>query len=167
MTRRVSTMLALFAASTVSLALPRPAAAIPGASRASTTADCARLLVSVPLVFDVYQGRVSQTELRLMDAIAERLRACPDQSFELQVHTDTVRMSSFNLRQSQAVADHVRALLVERGVPAAQLAPCGWGEERPGPSDPSWEPGSPNNRLVIRSIEGAASDFVCHPTPAP
>lgn len=140
------------------LAVPSLALAIPGA-------DCGELSFTVPLAFDIYQGRVEERAQRaLLDQVAERLRACPEQSFELQVHTDTVRMSSFNLRQSQAVAEHLRALLVRRGLDASRLAPCGYGEEQPGAATPDWDQDSANNRLIVRPIEGDARSFTCRPT---
>lgn len=144
-------LLALLAAASVAAGQRRPAVGDP----------CAEPEVTIQLVFDLYQGQVARSEGRKLDALAARLRACPDKAFELQVHTDTVRMSSFNARQSQAVADHVRQLLVERGIPATRLVACGYGESHPLQQDPNWNGRAPNNRLVVRALPGEASAYHC------
>lgn len=115
---------------------------------------------TIPLAFDLYAGRVTDASLPLLDRLAERLRACPSRAFELQVHTDTVRLTSFNARQSAAVARHVRELLVVRGVDGARLVACGYGEAHPIGGPPSWH-GSPNERLVVRVLTGPASAHRC------
>lgn len=122
---------------------------------------CSQDEVAIPLLFDLYAGRVDPSEADVLDVLAARLAACPGRAFELQVHTDTVRVSSFNARQSRAVAEHVRELLGARGVAAARLAPCGYGESRPLARDPSWDGRSPNYRLVVRALRGGASSHRC------
>ena len=143
------------------LALLATASIAVGQRRPTVGDPCAQPEVTVQLLFDLYEGRVAPSEGRTLDALAERLRACPDRAFELQVHTDTVRMSSFNARQSRAVAAHVRQLLAERGIPEARLAACGYGESRPLQQDPSWDGRAPNNRLVVRALPGQASAHRC------
>lgn len=134
-------------------------------SRAQTaSAACDRLAFTVPLAFDIYQGRVASSSRPVLDQVADRLRACSGQAFELQVHTDTVRLSSFNLRQSQRVAEHVRELLRTRGLDPASLAPCGYGEEQPGARTPDWAQDSANNRLIVRALPSSVQAFRCRPS---
>lgn len=139
-------------------------AAPPTASAQDMGDPCTSAEVTIVLAFDLYGGRVEDRERGTIDRLAALLRACPDRSFELQLHTDTVRTSAFNRRASQSVAEHVRAMLVERGIPADRLAPCGYGESRPLSIDPSWDQRTPNQRLVLRALPGPAAAHRC---PAP
>lgn len=135
--------------------------AAPTSAQAPDVGDpCAEPERTLPLAFDLYQGRVLDESLPLVDRIAERLRACPSRTFELQVHTDTVRLAAFNARQSAAVARHLRELLAARGVAASRLVACGYGESRPLGTAPTWR-GSPNERLVLRALPGPASEHRC------
>lgn len=90
-----------------------------------------RLRVEGPIRFDLYAGTVDPSTLATIDAVARRLNACPDVKVEIQVHTDTRRMTVFNARASAAIAEHIRARLIERGVAASRIAACGYGESRP------------------------------------
>ncbi len=129
-----------------------------GAPPALAQDGCAALSFTVPLRFDLYRGQVDVASQReVLDRVAERLRACPGQAVELQVHTDTVRLASFNLRASRAVAEHVRALLAERGVEPSRIAACGYGETLPVANDPRWDGRSTNERLVVRAIPSAGA----------
>lgn len=113
--------------------------------------DCASLQLTAPLRFDLYQGRLAPQQDQVLDRIAERLRACPSQTIELQVHTDTVRTSAFNLRQSHAVAQELKLALSRRGVDPSRLVACGYGEAQPLSTPGQWR-GSPNERVVVRAL---------------
>jgi outer membrane protein OmpA-like peptidoglycan-associated protein len=104
------------------------------------TVESGRLRVEGPIRFDLYAGTIDPATLHTIDAVARRLIACPDVTIEIQVHTDTRRMTSFNARASSAIAEHIRARLIERGVPAARIAACGYGESRPAAGMENWDP---------------------------
>ncbi|MBX3271472.1 MAG: hypothetical protein KF729_14490 [Sandaracinaceae bacterium] len=144
------TSLTAFALAASVLATPRPAAA------------CTEAPQTFALVFDLFQGRVDPVSYPVIDALAARLAGCPHRAIELQVHTETVRTGAFNLRQSHAVAEDVRALLAARGVDPSRLLACGYGEERPLGGTPSWAPDAPGNRLVVRAVPSARPS-ACRP----
>lgn len=100
-------------------------------------------LSSAPVAFDLYTGTVAAESLPTIDAIARRLVVCPDVTLEIEVHTDAFRMSEFNARQSQRVAEAIRDRLVTDGVSASRLAACGYGESR----SISTAPGAHNARV--------------------
>lgn len=132
--------------------LPVTAAAQEAAQNPCTTTP-----VTTQLSFNLYEGRLNPESEAMIDRLADVLRACPEAHFELQVHTDPVRLSSFNRRASQQVADRIRARLVQRGIPAARLAPCGYGESQPLPDVRPSMRGTRNERLVLKRIEVAAT----------
>ena len=143
------------------VALPSVAAAqAPDARPAPVPDPCAAQTVTMALEFDLFAGEVAATENARIGALAAHLAACPQLSFELQVHTDTVRSSAFNARASQNVAEHVRRLLGARGIGAARLAACGYGESAPR-TGPSWDATTPNTRLVLRALPAGASAHRC------
>ncbi|MFK7988189.1 MAG: OmpA family protein [Sandaracinaceae bacterium] len=118
---------------------------------------CTQTPVTTQLAFNLYEGRLSPESEALVDRLAAVLRACPDAHFELQVHTDTVRLTSFNRRASQQVAVQIRDRLVQHGVAAARLAPCGYGESTPLPNVRPSMRGNRNERLVLKRIDDAAA----------
>jgi len=111
--------------------------------------------------FDLYGAAVSAESLPIVDAVAARLRACPALQVEIQVHTDTVRTSEFNARQSQRVADALRDRLVAAGVVGSRIAPCGYGESRPIAERGTWTEASPNPRVEWHLLPTAASAHRC------
>lgn len=84
---------------------------------------------------------------------------------EIEVHTESFRMSSFNARASQRVAEALRDRLVAGGVDAARLAPCGYGESRLLTPAAGIESHPVNARVEWHRLRGAASAFVCPPVP--
>lgn len=115
------------------------------------------LTVAAPIRFDLYAGTIAPETLHAVDAVARRLGACPELRVEIQVHTDAMRMSSFNARQSQVIADAVRARLIEQGVDGARLAACGYGESRPIAPSTTVEDRERNMRIEWHRIADAAA----------
>lgn len=119
-------------------------------------------LLGAPRIgFDLYAPALGADSGPAIDAVAARLRECPATQVEIQVHTDTVRTTSFNARQSQLVAEMIRDRLVAAGIDAARLAPCGHGESRP-VAQPDWSDRSTNLRVEWHVIAAAAT-HVCPP----
>lgn len=106
--------------------------------------EAGRLRVPV-IQFDLYGPSLDPASLPIIDAVARRMIACPELVIELQVHTDTRRMTAFNARQSQAIAVLIRDRLIARGVAAARVTACGLGESQPPPGREGWDP--LNNRV--------------------
>lgn len=145
---------------------PSPIAQAPQAEPACpATGDGVTVLAdrleSGRVTFDLYSGTVAPDSLPIVDAVAARLRGCADLQVEIQVHTDTVRMASFNARQSQRVAEVLRDRLVADGVDVSRLAACGYGESRPVSNAVDWTSRSANMRVEWHTLATPASGYVC------
>ena len=121
-----------------------------------------RLTIDGPISFDLYAGTV--TAESHVDALARRLLACADITLEIQVHTDSRRMGVFNARQSQVIAEALRARLLERGVAPERVVACGYGEDHPIAPNTTAEGRAANTRVEWRRV---AMPFTCPTAPAP
>lgn len=113
------------------------------------------------IAFDLYAPALEPGADAVIGPVARRLVACPELQIEIQVHTDTRRMGSFNARQSLAIAEAIRDQLVAMGVPAERLAPCGYGESQPDPREGREQWDEANNRVIFVRLPGAASGHQC------
>lgn len=97
---------------------------------------------------------VAPESAALVDQIAAALQSCSGVTVEIAGHTDAEGDAAVNQALSQQRAEAVRAELVKRGVPAAQLATRGYGETRPidatGPED------NPRNRRIEFTVSAAS-----------
>ncbi len=121
----------------------------------------AEQLMTAPIAFDLMAGTVAPESLAVVDAVARRLRVCADVQLEIAVHTDAMRTSAFNARASQRIAELVRDRLIARGVDAARLVACGYGESVPNTSAPGWRDAPVNARVEWRRSSTPAAAFVC------
>jgi outer membrane protein OmpA-like peptidoglycan-associated protein len=150
------------AAQVVEPCAPCPAPAGTGCPAPGARVDAARI------TFDLYAVTLGADSGPALDAVAARLRDCASLQVEIQVHTDTVRTSAFNARQSQRVAELLRDRLVAAGIDASRLAPCGYGESRPvDPRATDWTPGSPNARVEWHVLAGPAASHGCPSAASP
>lgn len=122
-------------------------------------------VLSGPIAFDLFAGSVAPESLPIVDAVARRLRECATVQLEIEVHTEAFRLSSFNARASQRVAEALRDRLVAGGVDASRLVPCGYGESRLLTQAAGIGARPVNARVEWHRLPGAASAFVCPPVP--
>lgn len=113
------------------------------------------------IAFDLYEPALGPGAEAVIGPVGRRLVACPELHIEIQVHTDTRRMGSFNARQSLAVAEAIRDQLVASGVPAERLAACGYGESQPDSTGGTEQWDEANNRVVFVRLPEAASAHQC------
>lgn len=113
------------------------------------------------ITFDLYAPALGPGAETVIGPVARRLVACPELQIEIQVHTDTRRMGSFNARQSLAIAEAIRDRLVASGVPAERLAACGYGESQPDSAEGREQWDDANNRVIFLRLPGAASAHQC------
>jgi outer membrane protein OmpA-like peptidoglycan-associated protein len=141
---------------------PASASACPTTGDGVAVTDTS-LVAQGPIGFDLYAPSVTPESSAALDAVARRLAACPDVAVEVQVHTDTRRMESFNARQSQSVAELVKAHLLAAGVDAERIAACGYGESQPMVGVEPWDP--VNDRVLFVRLASAASAHACPTSP--
>jgi len=85
--------------------------------------------------------------LKIVDAIAEILRECPDVQMEIGGHTDSQGRETMNTQLSQQRADAVMMALISRRVLTTNLTSVGYGESRP-VADNGTEEGREANRRI-------------------
>jgi outer membrane protein OmpA-like peptidoglycan-associated protein len=144
-------------------ALASPARACPESGE-GVLVEPASLRVRGDIRFDLYGPSLDPASHPAIDAVARRLRECPDLQVEIQVHTDTRRTQRFNARASRAIAALIRERLVAQGVRPEQVAACGYGESRPPAGREPWSPA--NNRVEWVRVRSAAA-HACAPAERP
>lgn len=74
---------------------------------------------------------VGPNNFALIDEIVVALQPCGDVQFEIQGHTDARGSEAINQSMSQARAQSVKAILVERGLKADNITAKGYGASQP------------------------------------
>jgi outer membrane protein OmpA-like peptidoglycan-associated protein len=131
-------------------------AVVDTAAAASCEDDIRSLLATETIRFATASAQLSPFSAPLLDRIASAIGGCQGMTLTIEGHTDSRGPADKNLRLSQSRAESVRAALIERGVPGAQLTAIGSGESRPldsAESDAAWE----RNRRIEFSVSGAAT----------
>ena len=83
-------------------------------------------------VFDEGSARLRDAELPVLELVARAMNdACAGKAIEIQGHVDASGEPGRDQQLSEARADEVKRLLVERGVAAERLRPVGYGSTRP------------------------------------
>lgn len=95
--------------------------------------------------------------LRIIDAIAEILRECPDVRLEIGGHTDSQGREEMNQQLSQQRAETILFALVSRRILTRNLTAVGFGETQPIADNDTEEGREANRRIEFRLItpEGA------------
>ncbi len=99
------------------------------------------------VTFQTGSSRLSIDARKVLDFVAQSLKANPDISVEVQGYTDSQGSNAVNQRLSQARAQSVRAYLIQKGVSAGRLTARGYGESNP-IADNSTAQGREQNRRV-------------------
>jgi outer membrane protein OmpA-like peptidoglycan-associated protein len=140
--------------SELAAATPAPAAkaAIPAAARVEADTCQARLTEagkSGVVRFAKSRGEILEGQA-VLDRVAAVAKECAKFGIEVGGHTDTGGAADLNQRLSDTRATAVRAYLINKGVPAAQLTAKGYGETKPlvndfpnGNADVPGQPDSP------------------------
>lgn len=136
-----------------------PAAECPSAV-GSITIESDHLSYASPISFDLYAPALAPDAAPILAEVGRAIAACPALEVEVQVHTDTRRLTSFNARQSQAIAEQIVAALAAAGAPREHLVACGRGEAGPhlGASEPWHES---QNRVVFARLDHPAATHTC------
>lgn len=117
-----------------------------------------RVVLDERVLFDTERARVKTAARPHLAAIAELWKQHPDwKHMTIEGHTDVRGPDRFNDWLSTERAERVRAVLVEMGMPAAQIDIKGYGRTRPRVPDTSPESHQQNRRV----------EFVVDQAPAP
>lgn len=99
--------------------------------------------------FDFNSAAIRPESQPLLDQVADLLKSRPQWAITLEGHTDNIGGAAFNQTLSEQRAVAVKAYLVSRGVPAAQLSAVGLGLNRPVASNDGEGGRSQNRRVEI------------------
>jgi outer membrane protein OmpA-like peptidoglycan-associated protein len=108
------------------------------------------------LLFQTGKSELSQAARARLDTVAVALKQAPDKRIVVEGYTDDVGTDAVNLPLSQARAQEVRAYLISRGVPEANIVAKGFGPTRPIASNKTVEGRATNRRVEIVVPTGAA-----------
>jgi len=118
--------------------------------------DIDALLTGSASFFTSASSDITADALPVVDQVAALLTQCNARA-EIAGHTDNSGRTRPNQRLSQARADAIRAHLIVRGVPEAQVSAIGFGEERPIVSNRTPEGRRQNRRIEVRIVDGEMS----------
>jgi outer membrane protein OmpA-like peptidoglycan-associated protein len=90
-----------------------------------------QLELADPIYFRVGKTKLRDESLPLIDEIAQVLRLCPEITIEVQVHTDSRGMRSWNYWLSHDRARAITNALADRGIAEKRLRYQGFGESCP------------------------------------
>ncbi|QHS11509.1 OmpA family protein [Sinimarinibacterium sp. NLF-5-8] len=136
---------------------PPPPCKTPEAGERVSLSGCGTgdVIVLRGVNFDFNKSSLTANAMRLLDMVADELKANPHIDVEIGGHTDSKGADAYNQRLSEQRAQSVRGYLIGEGVAAGQLSARGYGENNP-IADNDTEAGRELNRRVELKIIGTA-----------
>ncbi len=109
--------------------------------------DVVRTLDGV--TFETDSAQLTIYARRILDNIAEDLRAAPGDTVRVHAHTDSRGSETYNLGLAQRRAKSVEEYLLAAGISQARLASEGFGEMQPIASNETVEGRARNRRVEL------------------
>ena len=103
--------------------------------------------VALYINFETGKSTIKPESEKIVDAIAEMLKANPALKISIEGHTDNVGTAPANLTLSENRAKAVLNALVPKGIDKARLSAKGWGQAKP-IADNKTDDGKAKNRRV-------------------
>ncbi|MFT4783152.1 MAG: OOP family OmpA-OmpF porin [Paracoccaceae bacterium] len=118
------------------------------------------ILATTKITFDPGSTEITGSAVRVMDTVADVLKACKDVEMQLEIagYTDSQGREEMNLSLSQQRANSVLDALVARRVLTGRIAATGFGEAEPIADNDSEAGREANRRIEFRLIEDPASE---------
>ncbi|MEK8033046.1 OmpA family protein [Ideonella sp. DXS29W] len=102
--------------------------------------------------FETGNAKLTSAGARVLDDLVPILNQFAGRRFEIIGHTDDVGAHDANMALSAARADAVKAYLVGKGIPAADLLTSGAGPDRPVTTNTTAEGRARNRRIEFRVL---------------
>ncbi len=102
--------------------------------------------------FETGNAKLTSAGARVLDDLVPVLSQFAGRRFEVIGHTDDVGQHDANMQLSAARADAVKAYLVSKGIPAADLLTSGAGPDRPVTTNTTAEGRARNRRIEFRVL---------------
>ncbi|MBK1636639.1 OmpA family protein [Rhodovulum adriaticum] len=129
---------------------PEPAET--GPTPEQCVAQIEAIVAEQKIIFAPGSTRIEGAAVRVIDRIADVLRACPDARIEIGGHTDSQGREEMNLTLSQQRADAVLTALIARRVLTSNLTAKGYGETQPIADNDTEEGREANRRIAFRLL---------------
>ncbi|MFT7311877.1 MAG: OOP family OmpA-OmpF porin, partial [Paracoccaceae bacterium] len=122
--------------------------------------DITGILATTKITFSPGSTEITGSAVRVMDTIADVLKACKDVEMQLEIagYTDSQGREEMNLSLSQQRANSVLDALVARRVLTGRIAATGFGEAEPIADNDSEDGREANRRIEFRLIEDPTSE---------
>ncbi len=101
------------------------------------------------ILFDLNSIALRPESQQTLRGLAMNFRQYPNESFEIEGHTDTIGTAEYNMALSQRRADAVAGYLIDQGVPSSQIVARGYGETQPKATNDTPEGRQLNRRVEI------------------
>ncbi len=116
----------------------------------------ARLLIAVPVFFNVDLDTVAPQSFAIMESVADVLRAASQiRHVSIEGHTDNTATLPYNIALSQRRAASVMAWLIAHGISATRLEAHGYGSARPVAPNGTVEGRARNRRVEFLILDRA------------
>ena len=109
------------------------------------------------ILFDVDSSDLRPDSRATLRDLGGNFRQYPDETFQVEGHTDSTGSEEHNMGLSQRRADSVRYFLMDQGVTARQIIARGYGESQPKATNDTPEGRQLNRRVEIRITSTAAT----------
>jgi outer membrane protein OmpA-like peptidoglycan-associated protein len=110
-------------------------------------------LILQGVYFDTDKWDLTEGSKRVLDQVAESLKANPDTRVEIQGHTDSTGGDKHNMDLSEKRAKAVRDYIISKGVAETQVTSKGYGETKPIADNKTKEGRAQNRRTEMVKIE--------------
>jgi OmpA-OmpF porin, OOP family len=111
------------------------------------------LLVGKSIEFDTSSSRLRSDSNRLLDAVADVLKADADAKIEISGHTDSKGTESKNVSLSKRRAEAVKKYLVDKGIKSNRIEAAGYGSSMPIADDSTFDGQRQNRRIEFQVQE--------------
>ena len=103
--------------------------------------------ISLYINFETGKSDIKPESQKIIDQIAEMLKANPSLKISVEGHTDNVGVKTANQALSENRAKAVVSACIAKGIDKSRLSAKGWGQDKP-ISDNTTEEGKAKNRRV-------------------
>jgi OOP family OmpA-OmpF porin len=103
--------------------------------------------------FDFDKSVIRDVDKPVLDEAAETLKANPNVKIEVNGYCDSIGTVPYNLKLSQRRSEAVAAYLEDKGIPAAQLIPQGFGKTHFVATNRTAEGRAQNRRVELLPVD--------------
>ncbi len=122
---------------------------IPGVEVTRPSENQINVQLTSDILFDLNSTALRPQSQDVLRDLAGNFRQYPNETFEVDGHTDSTGNAEYNMTLSQRRADSVAGYLIDQGVPGDQITARGFGETQPKASNDTPEGRQLNRRVEI------------------